>query len=185
MRRIAFSFALFLFVGTNASAQGAGAAIPGSESEGPGMWFELGAGVGKAAGAAGNAALSASVDWRNAKLLVSGRGDALSTSWSSSVAQIGLLAGRASTRPDGRFASASAGVGFVHADQCVTNCGLLSTGAATHESRDGVGVSLAMQGALRAGHRAGVGIGIAAFGNVNSISSFAGVTLTLSGGRWR
>jgi hypothetical protein len=52
-------------------------------------------------------------------------------------------------------------------------------------ARDGIGVSLAAKTALRAGRSGGVGIGLTAFGNINSLSSFGGVTLSISGGRWR
>jgi hypothetical protein len=149
------------------------------------LWLELGAGVGKSASAKGNAAVSGAVEWQRGHGLWSVRGDAVSTSWSSSVAQVALLLGRATVDSNARFGGASAGLGFVHSTACIRNCGLFSSGPATQTARDGLGVSVAVTGALRAGRRGGVGIGITPFANINSLSSFVGVSVGVSGGRWR
>jgi len=150
-----------------------------------GFWLELGAGVGKAASTSGNAAVSGGLDWQRGTQLVSLRGDAVSTSWSSSVAQVALLLGRATDRQRSRFGAASAGLAFVRSAECIRNCGILSSGPADQQTHSGVGAAGAITGAIRAGNRGGIGIGITAFANVNSLSSFAGATVTLSGGRWR
>jgi hypothetical protein len=176
-----FAQSLVLFVLVTASARAQASSQP---SETHGFWVELGAGVGKSSSAQGNAALSADMSLQRGHQLWSVRGDAVSTSWSSGVAQVGLLFGRASVIPKGRFGGVSAGIAFVQSATCIRNCGLLSSGPATHETRDGVGVSAAATGAIRTGTRGGVGIGITAFGNVNSLSSFVGINVGISGGRW-
>ena len=178
---------LLVVVATRALAQTSTSPTPAGESNpaGRGIWLELGAGVGKAAGKTGDAAVSASLAWQQRQRLLSVRGDAVSTSWSSSIAQVALLLGRATIRSDARFASASLGLGFVHSDACVTNCGLFSSGPSVHSADDAIGATAVVNAAIRAGHRGGVGIGVSAFANVNSISSFAGATVSVSAGRWR
>ena len=178
---------LLIIVATRAFAQAPTPPTPADQIKSTirGTWLELGAGVGKATGKKGDAAGSAVLAWQERQLLLSLRGDAVSTSWSSSITQVGLLLGRATTRSDARFAAAALGVGFVHADACISNCGLFSTGPSVHSGDNAIGATAVVNAAIRAGHRGGVGIGVTAFANANSVSSFAGATVSLSAGRWR
>jgi hypothetical protein len=150
-----------------------------------GFWIELGAGVGKSVNADGNADVSASVEWQQGSTLLSVRGDGVSTGFSSALGQLAFMVGRASTETGGRFTAASAGIAFTQSSVCVTNCGLFSDGKTARETRNTIGLTGALKGALRGGSRGGVGIGLTMFVNVNSISSFGGVAVSLSGGRWR
>ena len=149
------------------------------------VWIELGAGVGKSLDADCDGAISASVDWQEGARLLSVRGDGVATGWSSAVGQFALLLGRASTRSDGRFAAASAGIAFTQATVCIRSCGLFNEGNPVRDTRNTIGVVGALKGALRAGSRGGVGIGLTMFVNANSVSSFGGLALSLSAGRWR
>jgi len=150
-----------------------------------GFWIELGAGVGKAADANGDADVSASIEWQQGSTLLSVRGDGVSTGWSSAVGQLAFLVGRASTKSGGRFGAASAGVAFTQSSVCITNCGIFSSGPSTKETHNTIGLAGVVKGALRSGSRGGVGIGVSLFANVNSVASFGGLALSLSGGRWR
>ncbi len=189
IQQLSYSLVLLATMAAHAIAQApvpAGAVVPRTIGvDLRGFWIELGAGVGKALNAQGGADVSASVDWQQGSRLWSVRGDGVSTGWSSGVGQVALMLGRATTTSGHQFGAASAGIAFAQTSVCLSNCGLFSSGNALQETHNTVGAAVALKGALRAGGRGGVGIGATAFGNVNSESSFMGIAVTLSGGRWR
>jgi hypothetical protein len=151
-----------------------------------GAWLEVGAGGGVVQSDHGTAALAASGHLQMNRVLWSARWDGVVTGWSSDVDQFALLLGLATRRSDARFASLSIGAGFVQAQLCDHGCGLLSTPAETQKhTESAVGIAFAAQTALRAGNQGGVGIGLVSAGNINSLSSFATLGLTVSVGRWR
>jgi hypothetical protein len=189
IQRLSCSLVLIAAIAAHAIAQNpvlAGAVVPRTIDVGlHGFWIELGAGVGKSVDAGGNADVSASLEWQQGTTLLSVRGDGVSTGFSSALGQLAFMVGKASTETGGRFTAASAGIAFTQSSVCITNCGLFSDGNTARKTRNTIGATGALKGALRGGSRGGVGIGLTMFVNVNSISSFGGVAVSLSGGRWR
>jgi hypothetical protein len=191
MNRFAlWCFALLMAGATSgvAHAQVASAdtsARPSSDDR-PGFWLELGVGGGLVDSTGAGVAVFAGARLQQRRMLWSVRWDGVADGWSSDVAQLALLVGVATTRSDARFASVSAGVGYVSQTICDRSCGFLSNASQriTHGAHS-VGVTIAAETSLRAGHSGGVGIGLTSAANINTASSFVAAGLSVSFGRWR
>lgn len=191
MKRIALWCFALLVAGAESGAAHAQVA-PADTSTGlssdrrAGFWLELGVGAGLPDSAGAGVAAFAGAHLQRQRMLWSVRWDGVADGWSSDVAQLALLLGVATMRSDARFAAISAGVGFVSQTICDRACGLLSDSRQrlTHRANS-VGVTIAAETSLRAGHQGGVGIGLTSAANINASASFVAAGLTVSFGRWR
>ena len=136
---------------------------------GPRVWLSAGLGVGTfgAFGVSGVAELA----YQGGPHLIALRATAVTDLVDYAVADIGLLYGRASTRPGG--------VGHVSA---AIGLSVVSVEGPQGVSDPTIGVPLAVEATSNAPF---IGLGLKGFANLNTVQSFAGVVLLLKLGRLR
>jgi hypothetical protein len=99
---------------------------------------------------------------------------------------VSLLLGRATTSKSIGFASMSGGVTALARKPCVGGCELFGDVAPQlGPLRGGVGVMIAGDATLRVGRAGGASIGLTAYGDFNTLKSYAGIGLEIGVGGWR
>ena len=159
-------------------------ALPGNATRG--AWFaaSLGGATYRIRHGDGAAVLTGDVNVQRGPWLTSLRGQFLFDFGETGA--VSLLLGRATTSNSVGFASVSGGLTALARRPCVAGCELLGdVGTELGPSRGGVGVMIAGDAALRAGHEAGASIGLSGFVDLNTRRSYGGIGLEIGVGGWR
>jgi len=159
---------------------------PVSASSTYGEWFaaSLGGATYRIRHGDGAAVLTGDVNVQHGARLTTLRGQFLDDFGETGA--VSLLLGRATTSNSVGFASVSGGVTALVRRPCVVGCELFGdVGTELGPVRGGVGVMVGGDAALRVGRVGGASIGLMAYGDFNTLKSYAGIGLEIGFGGWR
>jgi hypothetical protein len=176
--RVAARVALAVTSGGWAFPADAAAQAPAPE---PRLWIGAGVGAGYLSNEVDNdagLALNAHVAYQRGAHLITARGGMLAEIFGDELTEVGLLYGRGTT-DEATHASISAGMAWVHLDECPD--GLFGSGSC--DSASVLGVPIVAEVAWRPARI--FGVGLQGFANLNDQSTFYGAALIVEVGRLR